>query len=371
MLRKFARLPLLLAVFAVAGCGNLGYYVHLAQGQYELMSAREPIAEILKDGGRDPQLRERLAKVLDARAFAAQQLKLPDNASYTGYADLKRPFVVWNVFAAPELSLDPVEHCFLFVGCLAYRGYFGQAQAQQRADELKAAGDDVFVAGIPAYSTLGWFDDPVINTMMKWSDEVLISTVFHELGHQQLYLTGDTVFNESFANFVGAEGLRQYLAARGQDSAREQLRKSREHRFIGLVLAARKRLQALYESDAPDDAKRTGKQAEFTRLRSEYQTLRETEWKDFPGYDRWFANDLNNARLLPFGLYDEYVPAFAALFHQQHDDWPAFYAAARTLSKQPDEERERQLKALLSAVPAAVAGDGPSTAQQEQAGVAR
>jgi predicted aminopeptidase len=343
---SFLRAAALIASLPFTACSNLGYYAQLAQGQYQLMSAREPIAGIIKDDHRDPALRERLRKVLDARAFAAQQLGLPDNASYTQYADLKRPYVIWNVFAAPELSLKPVEHCFLFVGCLAYRGYFDKQKAQQQADDLKAQGDDVFVVGIPAYSTLGWFDDPVINTMLNWSDEVLIATVFHELGHQKLYLKDDTTFNESFANFVGEEGLREYLAVRGGDSSTEILRRQREHRFIGLVLASRKRLQELYDSDAPDDAKRAGKEAEFSRLRAEYQTLRENEWKDFAGYDRWFAGELNNARLLPFGLYDEYVPAFAALFHQQHDNWQAFYAAAKALSELPDDERKERLKAL-------------------------
>lgn len=353
---RLLRTVLLAATLALGACGNLGYYVQLAHGQYQLMAAREPIVTVIDDEHRDPVLRERLRKVLDARAFAARHLGLPDNASYTEYADLKRPYVVWNVFAAPELSLQPVEHCFLFVGCLAYRGYFDKTQAQRQADQLHDEGNDIFVAGIPAYSTLGWFDDPVINTMMNWSDEVLIATIFHELGHQQLYLKDDTVFNESFANFVGEQGLREYLAERGGDSAAETLRRQREHRFIGLVLDTRKRLQALYDSDAPDATKRAAKQAEFTRLRGEYQALREGEWKDFSGYDRWFAGDLNNARLLPFGLYDEYVPAFATLFKQQHENWPAFYAAAKALSELDDAARDQQLKTLQAmAAPEAVA----------------
>ena len=356
------RTALLIALLPLCACSNLSYYTRLAQGQHELLSARVPIREIVDDEKQDPALRERLKKVLDARAFAVQQLGLPDNASYTEYADLKRPYVVWNVFAAPELSLKPIEHCFLFVGCLAYRGYFDQQLAQQKADELKAQGNDVFVSGIPAYSTLGWFDDPVINTMMNWSDAVLIGTVFHELAHQQLYIKDDTVFNESFANFVGEEGLREYLAVRGGDSASEVLRRKREHQFIELVLASRKRLQMLYQSNAPDDAKRDGKAAEFVRLNSEYQSLREGVWKDFSGYDRWFAKEINNARLLPFGLYDEYVPAFAALFRQSDSNWQAFYSAASALSKLPKGERESQLKALsVTAVQAqsTIEGHGP------------
>lgn len=347
---KSSSLPraiLFCASLLLGACSNLSYYTHLAGGQYELMSARVPISKIVKDEQQDAALRQRLTKVMDARGFATQHLLLPDNDSYTEYADLKRPYVVWNVFATPELSLKAVEHCFLFVGCLAYRGYFDQAQAQQVADQLKLQGNDVYVSGIAAYSTLGWFDDPVINTMMNWSDAVLIDTIFHELAHQKLYIKDDTVFNESFANFVGDEGLREYLAAQGGSSADEILRKQREHQFIELVLAARKRLELLYKSDAPEQAKREGKAAEFVRLRSEYQTLRENEWKDFAGYDRWFGSELNNARLLPFGLYDEYVPAFAQLFHQQNDDWKAFYAAAKALSKLEPEQRKARLHELL------------------------
>ena len=344
------KLPLLLcATLLLGACSNLSYYGHLAHGQYELMSARVPIRDIVKDDKQDAALRERLAKVLDARAFATQHLGLPDNDSYTEYADLKRPYVVWNVFATPELSLKAVEHCFLFVGCLAYRGYFDQQQAQEKADELKQQGNDVYVSGIPAYSTLGWFDDPVINTMMNWSDAVLIDTVFHELAHQKLYIKDDTVFNESFANFVGDEGLRQYLATRNDNSAAETLRKQREHRFIELVLGARRRLDQLYKSNATEQAKRDGKAAEFTRLRAEYQSLRENEWKDFSGYDRWFSSELNNARLLPFGLYDEYVPAFAELFREQNGDWTAFYAAAKSLKELSKEKRTARLNALREA----------------------
>lgn len=347
ILSRLIRYALLGALPVLSACSNLGYYSHLARGQYELMSARVPIRDVVNDEKQDPALRERLRKVLDARLFATQHLGLPDNDSYTEYADLKRPYVVWNVFATPELSLKAIEHCFLFVGCLAYRGYFDQQQAQQEADALKLQGNDVYVGGVPAYSTLGWFDDPVINSMMNWSDAVLIDTVLHELAHQKLYIKDDTVFNESFANFVGDEGLRQYLAANGGDSSAEILRRQREHRFVELVLDARKRLELLYRSDAPEQAKRDGKAAEFVRLRSEYQTLRENEWKDFPGYDRWFNSELNNARLLPFGLYDEYVPAFLQLFREQNEDWKAFYAAAKSLSELSKEKRTARLNALL------------------------
>ncbi|MGH8460688.1 MAG: aminopeptidase [Stenotrophobium sp.] len=336
------------AALLLGGCGNLGYYAHLAGGEYHLLSKREAIAEILKNPKTDPVLKARLAKVLDARAYASQTLHLPDNRSYTLYADVGRPFVVWNVFAAPELSLQPVQQCFLLVGCLAYRGYFDVDDARAEAARLKAEGNDVFVAGIPAYSTLGWFNDPVINTMMRWSDEQLIATVFHELAHQEYYLNGDTAFDESFANFVGEEGLRQYLAARGGASDAEMLRREREQIFVKLLMDTRERLDAIYSDDIPDSEKRARKQAEFQRLRDEYTQLREGPWKDFPAYDGWFAGAMNNAKLLPFGLYNRWVPAFAELYRQQGNDWIAFYKAVKKLGELPDEERERRLTELLA-----------------------
>lgn len=330
----------------LSACGNLSYYAHLARGEHELLNRRVAITQILKDESRDAALRERLKKVLDARAYAVWQLDLPDNRSYTQYADLQRPYVVWNVFAAPELSLEPVEHCFLFVGCLDYRGYFNRADADAKADELKAQGNEVYVAGVPAYSTLGWFDDPVINSMMYWSDEVLIGTVFHELAHQKFYVKNDSAFNESFASFVEDEGLHQYLLARGAPSEEHQLHQQRQQQFVRLVMSARERLDALYRARLAPEEMRRRKQEEFTKLDAGYRQLRDEIWNGYTGYDRWFDGGLNNAKLLPFGLYDEWVPAFAALYAQQNRSWPAFYAAVEQLARQPEEIRIERLKAL-------------------------
>jgi predicted aminopeptidase len=350
-------LILLLCVLpSLSACTLLDYYGHLANGQWQLLRARQPIAEILADEQRDPLLKQRLRQVQTARRWAVAALQLPDNGSYTRYAELDRPYVVWNVFATPAYSLQPVERCFPIAGCLAYQGYYALPRAQQRADELRAAGNDVYIGGVPAYSTLGWFDDPVLSSMMRWDDATLIGTVFHELAHQQLYLQGDTRFNESYASFVEQEGLRQYRASHAQAPiAFDAAAQARKAQFVQLVLASRERLQELYRQTLPEPERAAGKAAEFARLREDYRQLRDGPWGGFSGYDRWFADGtLNNAKLLPFGLYDEDVPAFAALYAEQGQDWARFHAAARHWSRLPLAQRqaERQrLQALAIRLP--------------------
>lgn len=331
----------------LTGCATLGYYTHLARGQMELLSKRESIAEIVGNPERDPELRRRLSLVLDARRFAASTLHLPDNASYTLYADLGRPYVVWNVLATPEFSLEPVESCFPVAGCVAYRGHYTRERAQTQVETLRREGYDVDMGGVPAYSTLGWFDDPVLSTMMHWSDAVLVGTVFHELTHQKLYVRDDTQFNESMARFVEEEGLRQYFQAGPLDEEQSRVEREREDEFTRLVLAARERLAALYVSPLSHEAMRAAKRDEFARLKSEYETMRDAQWNGDDAYDKWFARDLNNASLLPFGLYDESVPAFAALFEEVGRDWPAFHAACRDLGALNEGERGARMLSLM------------------------
>ena len=340
-------LPALLA-WLLGGCSTLGYYAHLAAGETGVLVRRKPIARVVADPRTDPALRERLQLALRARTFASDTLGLPRNRSYTLYADIDRPYVMYNVFATPELSLQPVEHCFPIAGCVAYQGFYKLARAQAAAAKLREAGDDVYIGGVPAYSTLGHFADPVLSTMNRWSDDELVGTIFHELAHQLLYVKGDTVFNESFATFVQREGLRQWhrandLPPRDADAAR------RKRQFTALVLATRERLQALYASQLADAEKRARKQAEIERLRRDYRQLRDTQWGGDSEYDKWIDTPINNAKLLPFGLYDARVPAFAALFAQCDDDWTAFYAAVRAIGKLPAAQRDARLAALSGA----------------------
>lgn len=336
--------PLLLAI-GLNGCST--YYGQLAVGQLELLRQREPIVAILDDPRRDPQLRQRLSLVLQARAFASSALGLPDNGSYRLYADIQRPYVVWNLFATEAFSIAPLTHCFPIAGCVAYRGYYQPARARARgaAALLEAKGYDTFVSGVQAYSTLGWFDDPLLSSMLRWDDERLAGLIFHELAHQRLYVAGDTAFNESFASFVEREGLRQWRASRGLPPLSDTAQR-RAAEFSELMLNTRQRLATLYDSDLDESAMRAAKQAEFMRLRQAYRQLRDGPWKGDHRFDRWMAQPLNNASLLPFGLYDGWVSAFAALFEQVDGDWARFYAAVEALGRLPADERERLLEAL-------------------------
>lgn len=342
-----------LLVAALGGCSSIDYFTHLAAGQYGVLSARKPIAEVVADPATDPRLKARLQLAQEARAFASDKLDLPRNGSYTVYADVGRPYVVWNVFATPEFSLKPVTHCFLIAGCVGYRGYFDKARAEAGAKELEGQGYETYVGGVPAYSTLGWFDDPILNTMMRWDDDALNSTIFHELAHQKLYLKNDTAFNESYATFVQEEGLRQWRAARGLPPG-DSIATQRGDAFTQLVLDARARLEKVYASGLPPEQMRAAKQAEIERLRTDYRSLRDTQWQGYKGYDVWMDAPINNARLLPFGLYHKWVPAFAALYAQQGGDWVKFFAAAKALSKLDTAARTAALEQL--APPAAGTG---------------
>jgi len=336
--------PGLLFLF-LNGCASVSYYGQLASGQLQLLRAREPISTVIADPGRDQLLRAHLIQSQKARTFASQQLHLPDNQSYRLYADIGRPFVVWNVFATPEFSLTPQNHCFPIAGCVAYRGYYSQSAARGEAALQRLQGMDVSIGGVEAYSTLGWFNDPIISSMMAWGDERLATLIFHELAHQRFYVKDDTEFNESFATFVEQEGTRQWRAFRGlaPDSGAQVQQRDQ---FIQLVLDTRTRLERLYTLPLPADQMRQRKADEFERLRGEYRQLRDSRWAGDKRYDAWINAPMNNARLLPFGLYDQWVPAFAALFRQEAGDWVKFYAAVEKLGALPVGERKVALKAL-------------------------
>lgn len=337
--------PLILycLLFTLSGCSSLSYYQQLASGHWQLLQQRQPISQLLSDPEQPPTLRQRLQYAQQARQFASQALGLPDNGSYQSYVDLQREFVVWNLFATPAYSLEPVQHCFPIAGCVAYRGYYQPNRARGAAAILRNQGLDVAVSGVEAYSTLGWFDDPLLSSMLRRSDERLAALIFHELAHQQVYVADDTAFNESFASFVEQQGLRQWRTAQGL-SREQQAHPNAQREFIDLILASRTRLQQLYQSGQSEALMESAKQAEFQRLRRDYHQLKTHAWNGHGYYDGWFSLPLNNARLLPFGLYDQHVPAFAALFRQVQGQWPAFYREVRALAAQPAAQRTLRLQ---------------------------
>jgi predicted aminopeptidase len=336
-LYRIARLlTIACAALPLTGC----YLMQAAGGQMEISAKREPIAEVLADSATPPQLRARLEYVAAARDFASRELGLPDNDSYRSYADLGRPYVVWNVFAAPEFSVEPRRWCFPIAGCVVYRGYFSEDAAQRYASRLRRRGDDAAVGGIAAYSTLGHFKDPVLNTMLGWSDAQLAGTLFHELAHQVVYVPGDSEFNESFATVVEEAGLERWLAARqrGQDLVAWREQRERQAQFISLLLKARDKLRTLYESALPDDEKRSRKQYEFGELKLAYQRLKQ-EWNGYPGYDRWFDRTLSNAHLVSAATYYGCVPGLQRVLSEAGGDLPRFYEEARRLARMDKDSR--------------------------------
>jgi predicted aminopeptidase len=342
----------------LGGCAQLGYYAQAAQGQYALWADAKPVADWLADPQVAPKLKARLEQAQLIRDFAVRELGLPDNGSYRRYAALRQPFVVWNVVATPELSIDALSWCFPIAGCVNYRGYYRQEQAQAYADMLRADGFDVQVAGVPAYSTLGWFDDPLLSTFIHYPDAELARLIFHELAHQILYVAGDTPFNEAFATAVEEAGVQRWITlqdeqATGARSMGEtsighlsigptyQRYAARRQDFVALLYRHRQALAALYEEDISDQRKRDQKERIFGVLRDDYRVLK-AGWGGYAGYDRWFAEPLSNAHLASVANYHDLLPAFRVLLAQQKT-LPGFYAAVRSLAALPKPERDRIL----------------------------
>lgn len=335
----------------LGACADLRYYAHVTHGESALLWQRRSVSKVIVDPKTDPKLATRLKLAQQARRFASDKLDLPDNRSYTYYVQLDRPYVVWNVFATPRFSVDAVPQCFPIAGCVAYRGWFNEQKAKDNAEQLKTHGYDVYVGAVPAYSTLGWFADPIISSMMHWDDDEWVGTIFHELAHQLIYVKGDTEFNESYAMFVEDEGVRQWHRSRGEPVANNH-DQVMDDGFTQLVLDLRERLKKLYTSGASDAAMTAGKQREIADFRAHYAVWRDKSYPDNHRYDAWVAGPINNATLLPFGLYDQWEPSFAALFKQAHGQWPDFFARVRALAKQPQAQRESALRALaVSSVP--------------------
>ena len=302
-----------------------------ARGHMDVMNKRRPVNEVIQDTDSPEALKERLGLVSEAREFSISELYLPDNDSYRTYADLERDFVVWNVFAAPEFSLQAKTWCYPVAGCVGYRGYFSKKDAERQADKLKGAGFDVIVGGVSAYSTLGKFSDPVLNTMMRWTDLDLVAVLFHELAHQQLYVKNDSEFNESFASAVEEFGVERWLRSRGEDNRLQEYKSSRDFRqqLLQHVQAARTDLESLYASELDQSEMRQGKQAILSELREAAGEQVERSGRNVPA---WLRSPLNNATLIPLSLYQGRLDEFRQLFAECKEDLQCFYDKAEQLS---------------------------------------
>ena len=315
---------LIAALLAVAsglttGCQSLSYYTQAIGGHMKVMSKARPLSDWLADPATPPELRQRLETARRIREFASRELELPDNKSYLAYADIERAYVVWNVFAAPRFSVEPKQECFPFTGCVSYRGFYSEDDARKHAARLREAGYDVYVGGVPAYSTLGWFDDPLLSTFIRYSDAQLARLIFHELAHQLVYKKGDTTFNESFAVTVEEEGVRRWLEHDKRPGELEAFlaAQARKREAAQRVAQARERLAAVYRMDLPDEQKLEHKRGEWQRLRERYPTLPE---------------EPNNAFLASVALYTELVPSFERLLARA-GSLERFYAEVRKLAK--------------------------------------
>ncbi len=326
-MRVLIGLLLLALILQTEAC----YYMQAARGHMDIMNKRRPVNEVIQDTDSPEALKERLQLVQEAREFSISKLYLPDNDSYRTYADLERDFVVWNVFAAPEFSLQAKTWCYPVAGCVGYRGYFAKEDAERQAEKLKGAGFDVIVGGVSAYSTLGKFSDPVLNTMMRWSDLDLVAVLFHELAHQQLYVKNDSEFNESFASAVEEFGVERWLRGRGEDSRLQEYRSSREFRqqLLQHVQAARADLETLYASELDQSDMRQGKQDILSALREAAGEQVERSGRNTPA---WLRSPLNNATLIPLSLYQGRLDEFRQLLVECKEDLQCFYDQAEQLS---------------------------------------
>lgn len=334
------------AALMLSSCSSLSYYTQAAQGQLELLADARPIDDWIADTNTNVKLRHRLEAARQIRRYAIQEMKLPNNGSYTNYTNLKRPYVLWNVVATPELSLKPMQWCFPVAGCVNYRGYYSKDAAQAYARQLRAQGHDVEVGGVSAYSTLGWFSDPLVSTFINYPDAELARLIFHELAHQVVYVAGDSQFNESFASAVEQAGVEAWLERFGNPAMSDAYEryKARKTDFLALLVRYRGELDRTYKSMVPDEQKRATKARLFIALKDDYQVLK-ANWGGYAGYDRFFAEPLSNAHLASIATYNDFVPAFRNLLRREKS-WSGFYEAVNRLAKLDKEARHDALKRL-------------------------
>jgi predicted aminopeptidase len=364
--RKTLLLLSLALITAVSGCREIGFYSQAIRGQYQIFAHQQAIDKLIADPQTPPKLREHLQLVEQLRAFAKDQLKLPVDGHYRKYVDLHREYVVWNVQAAPQFSLQPRTWWYPMVGSLEYRGYFSEKGAKNYAAHIAKKGDDIYVDGVEAYSTLGWFKDPLLNTFITRREPELAEVIFHELGHQRVFARGDTDFNEAYATTVGQEGARRWLRASGKTNQLEkyEIALRRNDQFVHLIMSTREQLEKTYGDTLDKDGKvraaktpplppvqlKEAKDRVFANLRAQYQKLKES-WGGYSGYDEWFSRELNNAQLNTIANYYDFLPAFERVLEMNGNDMEKFYAEVERLSKIDKDQRHQWLRNLASGTP--------------------
>ncbi len=335
-----------LATGGLTGCSTAGYYGQAMAGHWKIMRAREPVQAYIEDSSIDEKTRSALIRAQSAREFASRVLKLPANDSYSSFVDIERDAVTWNVVATQPFSVEPERWCFPVAGCLSYRGYFHQEDAQKYAQKLREQGLDVVVTEADAYSSLGWFDDPLLSTMIRRPEPLLAGVIFHELAHQQLYVKDDSSFNESFANFVERQGIQDWLVAQNKRELQQRYDRYLQRRieFLTMLRDLRAELHSLYSSGSTESKMRVAKQSVFADFRQRYREQK-LLWNGYSGYDAWFDKPLNNARVSSVSTYNRWVGAFATLFAESGDDYARFYHRSAEIAALPRADRTRLLEA--------------------------
>lgn len=336
---------LFVITFLIVGCADLGYYWHSAKGHLAIMNKRVPISELITNPEIDNGLRRQLVLVQEIRQFSIDRLALPESGSYTDYAQLDHPYALQNLFAAPEFSTRLLSWCYPVAGCTSYRGFYEQGRLDEFIAELKTDKHDIHVAMIPAYSTLGWFDDPVLSSFIDWPEFRLAGLLFHELTHHRIYIDGDSRFNESLATAVQHAGTRLWLTSRQQDSELESLNRSIAYRqeIVLMIESIRSQLAELYQLEESDEYKRDRKQQLFNSARQQYQEIAgRHDYRD--GFEHWFAAELNNAKLASVSTYNVLVPSFISMIEAFDHDFERFFDYVENIGDLDREDRDLCLK---------------------------
>lgn len=347
-MKNFKYILMISITFFLSSCNDIRYYLHSSVGHAKILLKRQSIAKLIEDPATPKELKNKLESVVEIRKFAIEDLHLPDADNYLEMVQLESKYVAWNVYLAPEFSLALHKWCFPFVGCVGYRGYFKEERARKFAEPYRSKGFDVHVGPVNAYSTLGWFKDPVFSTLLKWPEERLAGLIFHELAHSQLYIKNDTTFNESFATVVEREGVKRWLEKRGLANQMEVVLKDRRKRelFLKVVSTALEKLRVLYISPVTDEEKRREKTKIFEGMQSYYRRLKGKGDKD-DSRGKWLATDMNNAKLASVAIYNDYVPAFENLLLKINGNMELFYEEVAKIGAIPKVNRDLQMERLI------------------------